>query len=542
MAKWDGIVIGAGPNGLVTAAYLAKAGLKISVLERRFELGGGLCSEQVTLPGFVHNTHAVYHPMVDYAPIFDDLELLKRFNVKFIHPPLVMAMPLLNGGSLGIFSDLNKTCESIAKFSKKDADTYRELYHQYDTAMRKFIGPATYIPAMPPLEQVAELQKSEIGSWVNEMAEKSPKELIDEHFENEHVKALMLYAACMWGLEYDQTGLGFLIPLYINRASNYRLCVGGSHYLASALSKVIYENGGRVTTAQKIKRVILKNGEATGVELADGEIIEADRFIVSSLDPEQTFINLIGEENLDPELAFSAKGWQWEEESLCVQHMALETAPQFTAASSEPLMNQAFIYVLGYETDEELIRHFEAVRKGEMIQSGYNCSFPSVLDPIEAPKTRKGQEEYTTGLISQIAPYELKDGGKDKWYNYKFKKEIAMQQLEILRRYAPNMTEENVFMRYMTTPVDIENKIWDMKRGSIKQGAYLTLQMGYNRPNQLCSRHRTPIKKFYVNGACTYSGGTLIYGPGYLAANAIAEDLGIKKWWKEPKIADDLTF
>jgi phytoene dehydrogenase-like protein len=535
MAKWDGIVIGAGPNGLVTAAYLAKAGLKISVLERRFELGGGLCSEQVTLPGFVHNTHAVYHPMVDYAPIFDDLELYTKYNVKMIHPQLVMAMPLLNGSSLGIYSDLDKTCASIAKFSKKDADTYRALYHQYDTAMKKFIGPATYIPAMPPLEQVAELQQSEIGAWINEMAEKSPKELVDEHFENEHVKALMLYAACMWGLEYDQTGLGFLIPLYINRASNYRLCVGGSHYLASALSKVIYANGGRVTTTQKIKRIILKNGEATGVELLDGEIIEADKFIVSSLDPEQTWLKLIGEEHIDPELAMSAKEWQWEEESLCVQHMALENAPQFTAAASEPLMNQAFIYVLGYESDEDLIKHFNAIRKGEMTQSGYNCAFPSVLDPIEAPKG------WATGLVSQIAPYSLKDGGAEKWYDYKFKKEVARQQLETLRRYAPNMTEENVFMNYMTTPIDIENKFWDMKKGGIKQGAYLTLQMGYNRPNQECSRHRTPIKKFYVNGASTYSGGTVIFGPGYLAANSIAEDLGIKKWWQEPKI-DDLKF
>jgi phytoene dehydrogenase-like protein len=536
MAKWDGIIIGAGPNGLVTGAYLAKAGLKVLLLEKRFELGGGLCSEQVTLPGFIHNTHAVYHSMVDCAPIFDDLELEKRYKVRFIHPPLVMAMPLSDGRSLGIYSDLDKTCESIGKFSKKDADTYREIYHQYDTAFRKFLAPATYIPAKAPLDQVTELQQTEVGRFVNEMTEKSPKEVIDELFENEHVKGLMLYAACMWGLEYDQTGLGFLIPLYINRASNYRLCVGGSHYLASALSKVIYENGGMVLTFQKIKKVIMQNGAATGVELDDGTLIEADKFIASSLDPEQTFLNLVGEEHLDPDLAFAVKGWQWEEESLCVYHMALEAPPQFTAASSDPMMNQAFIYVVGYETDDDLVKHWEAVKRGELIQSGFNCCFPSVLDPIEAPSG------YSTGLISQFAPYELKDGGAEKWYDYKFKQEVMRQQLENLRRYAPNMTEDNVLMKYITTPLDIENKLWDMKRGSFKQGAYLSLQMGYHRPNEFCSGHRTPIKNFYVNGASTHSGGTVIFGPGYLAANAIAEDLGIKKWWKEQTIAEDLTF
>jgi len=536
MAKYDGIIIGSGPNGLVTAAYLAKAGLKVLLLEKRFELGGGLCTEQVTLPGFLHNTHAVYHSMVDYAPIFQDLELEERYKVKFVHPPLVMAMPFSDGRFLGIYSDVERTCESIAQFSRKDAETYREIYHKYDTVMRTVIGPATYLPTMPPIEHIIEMQQTEVGRFIVEITEKSPKQVIDDLFENERVKAMMLYVTCMWGLEYDQTGLGFLIPLYINRASNYRLCVGGTHYLASALSKVIYENGGLVLTLQNIKKVLVQNGEATGVELEDGTIIEADKFVASSIDPEQTFLKLIGEEHLDEDLVASVKGWQWESESLFVLHMALEKAPQFAAASSDSLLNEAFIYVTGYETDEDFIQHWEAVKKGEIIQSGFNCCFPSVLDPIEAPPG------YHTGLISEIAPYELKEGGAGQWYNYKFKKEHARMLRDTLCRYAPNMTEENVFMQYITTPLDIENKLWDMKRGSIKQGAYLSLQMGNYRPNEYCSQHRTPIKKFYVNGACTYSGGTVIFGPGYLAANAIAEDLGIEKWWNMPMLAEDQTF
>ena len=154
MAKYDGIIIGTGPNGLVTAAYLAKAGLKVLLLEKRFELGGGLCTEQVTLPGFLHNTHAVYHSMVDYAPIFADLELEQRYKVKFVHPPLVMAMPFSDGRFLGIYSDVEKTCASIAQFSQKDAETYREIYHKYDTVMRTVIGPATYLPTMPPIDHI----------------------------------------------------------------------------------------------------------------------------------------------------------------------------------------------------------------------------------------------------------------------------------------------------------------------------------------------------------------------------------------------------
>ena len=105
-----------------------------------------------------------------------------------------------------------------------------------------------------------------------------------------------------------------------------------------------------------------------------------------------------------------------------------------------------------------------------------------------------------------------------------------------LRKYAPNMTEEKIRMVYISTPIDIENKFPDMVAGSIKQGQYHPLQMGYVRPNEECSTHRSPIKGLYMGGACTYPGGTVLLGSGYLVANAVAEDLKIKKWWSEPEM------
>ncbi|MDQ1285506.1 MAG: hypothetical protein QG663_920, partial [Thermodesulfobacteriota bacterium] len=115
--EYDGIILGAGPNGLTVAAYLAKAGLKILLLEKRFEAGGGLATEQVTLPGFLHNTHAVYMPMVDYAPPLKDFEdyLTKDYDLQFVSPSLVMAMPFADGTSLRLYQDVEKTCESIAQ-------------------------------------------------------------------------------------------------------------------------------------------------------------------------------------------------------------------------------------------------------------------------------------------------------------------------------------------------------------------------------------------------------------------------------------------
>ena len=119
--------------------------------------------------------------------------------------------------------------------------------------------------------------------------------------------------------------------------------------------------------------------------------------------------------------------------------------------------------------------------------------------------------------------------------NIKFKEELAWKRLEILQRYAPNMTKDKVMGLYVSTPADIANKFADMVEGAIKQGAYLPLQMGFNRPNDECSRHRTPVRNLYMAGACSYPGGLITFGPGYNAANAIAEDLHLEKWWKEPE-------
>lgn len=526
MAKYDVVVIGSGPNGLTAAAYLSKAGLKVLVLERKTESGGGLATEEVTLPGFLHNTHSIYHMMVDYAPAYQDLKLEEVYKVRYVHPPLQFAMPLRDGRALCIYTDLEKTCESIGRFSKHDADSYRENYHKFRRYMEDFLAPATYVPPISPIEQSALMDKSEMGREILDLSEKSPKEIVDGLYENEHVRAMMLYLACHWGLEYDVEGLGYLAILYMERATNYRLCVGGSHMLAQALGKIIHENGGVVLGSQRIKRIVLQDGTAKGVELKDGTIIEAEKAIISTIDPHQTFLTLVGERNLSKDFAERLQDWQWEKWSLFTVHLALEEAPSFSA----PGINDAFVYILGYETEADLINHWKAIERGELMEgAGFNCCFPSIHDPSQAPPER------CSGLISQMAPYKLKEG-VERWYNFRFKEALAEKCLATLQRYAPNMSLDKVLWKNTSTPLDIQNKFVDMVQGSLKQGGYTPLQMGYLRPNEDCSQNRTPVKNLYLGGASCHSGGLVVLGPGYLVANTVAEDLGVKKWWPEPEI------
>ncbi len=527
---YDIIIIGAGPNGLETGAYLAKAGLKVLLLEARHEVGGGLATEEVTLGGFLHNTHAVYMMMVDYAPVYQDFKFEEQYQCKHIYPSLQFAMPLSNGQSLCLYSDLEKTCQSIAKFSQKDAKSYRELHRLCAQAMEEFIGPATFLPPVPALDQVIKLQSSnsEAIRFMIEASEKTPKELIEEHFENEHVRAMMAYVGTHWGVAYDQAGLGYLVLLYINRATNYRMVAGGSHRAAQALHKAIHEAQGVVLDNEKPKRLIIEGGKAVGLELHDGDIVRATKAIISTVDPKQTFLDLVGEKNLTKDFADSIKGWQWEKHSLFTMQMALEEAPNFTAAANNPDINKAFVYVLGYENPDDYYKDCDRVDAGEISpKAAFNCCFPTVHDPIQAPKGRH------TGIISRFAPYNLKDGGAEKWYKLDFKEQVAQNCIETLSKYAPNMTKDKVMWKYLTTPIDLPNKFLDMVQGSYKQGQYHPLQMGYLRPNEECSSARTPIKNLYLGGSSNYPGGCVIWGAGYLAANAVADDIGLKKWWKE---------
>jgi phytoene dehydrogenase-like protein len=527
--KYDFIIIGGGPNGLCVAAYLSKAGQKVVVLERYFEVGGGLATEEVTLGGFYHNTHCIYHMMVDYAPPYQDLEL-DKYRCKYIFPDLQVVMPFPDGKALCLYKDVERSCNSIAKFSKKDAESYHEIYHKFKTYMHEFLAPGTYVKPLPTLDAVLGLEKTEIGKEISEYQPKSPKDIVFEHFENERVRALMLYLACHWGLEYDNGGLGFLVPLMLNRAVNSRLCMGGSHRLSNALSRVIQEPGqGHLRGSVRIKRIIVENGTAKGVELEDGTIYEAEKAVVSSIDPHQTFLQLVGEKNLSKDFADKVKNWHWEKWSLCSLHVALEEPPNFAAAASNPDINKAFMYVLGYETPDDVIHHFQAIEKREFTKTvAFNCAFPTVHDPSQAPSGRH------TGSMYEMAPYNLM-GNAEKWWDRKLREVHEEGFLATLRKYAPNLTRDKVLWTYFVAPLDFSNKYLNMVQGSFKQGAYEIFQMAYNRPNDECSCNRTPIKNLYVCGASVNPGGLVTFGPGYIAANTIAEDFGIKKWWTEPQ-------
>jgi len=285
-----------------------------------------------------------------------------------------------------------------------------------------------------------------------------------------------------------------------------------------------------VLTSQLIKRITVEGNRATGIEMTNGKVIEARQAVISTLDPHQTFLKLVGKENLENDMVEKTKLWKWDKWSLLTVHMALSEQPHFKVADSDPELDKALVYLIGIETVDDLLNHWKAIEEGDMEKlatSGFLASFPSLHDPLQAP------EGKCTGLISQMAPYNIKEG-TETMLRHKYKEELAAQRLATLQEYIPNITD-SMLWSYVSTPADVANKFSNMVAGSIKHGDYGPLQMGFLRPNEDCSHHRTPVEGLYVGGASSFSGGLVTFGPGYQVANSVAEDLGIQKWWPEPE-------
>lgn len=531
--KYDVVVVGAGHNGLTTAAYLARAGAKVLVVERRHETGGALVTEEFS--GYRFNLHANYMLMLDVAPPYQDLGL-EADGCVYIRPEAEASLLKKNGDALTLYADLERSVESIARFSKKDAARYREIYLDYKEIADAYLIPSTYGRPVGSAQLAATYMESELGQKILKVSEMTPAEICDSWgFETKELSALLLYLICMWGIDPKESNSSYLVPLYFNRLLNATLVKGGSHRLSSTLQKAGILAGMEVCENHEVKRFIVENGAVKGVEIAPTgtdeplQRIEA-RAVVTSTDPVTTFGQFIPEQEVAKRSKLclnTAKTWEWEQSSFFLCHLALRKRPNFKAEATDPGVAKSFIRVFGVETPEDVVRHIGEVMDKRLLHDVGHVTFTTDVDPGQAP--RETDPEGTVCRIEACVPYAPADGD---W------KTLGVQYgdrlIAALATYMTDFDPTTIVRRYDYTPVHIEMKIPQMKRGSFKHGAYIMTQMGYSRPNVQCSSYKTPIDNLYVCGASTFPGGMITFGGGYNAAKVVAEDLGLNVWWKEP--------
>lgn len=518
-SRWDAAVIGAGPNGLIAALYLSALGLKTIVLERRYEMGGGLATEEVLFPGNLTNTHAVYHMMTDYLPVLRDFPL-ERHGLIWIKPSWQAGILFSDGEGLLFGRMVQDSKDSVSGLTLAEGEQFEKVYRKWRRFVEEILAPATYTPPLPPLELAERFQRTLLGKEFLALSERSPLEVIDSHFSHPRLKAFLLYLIAMWGVDPEEPGMGFMVPLLIVRGTQKYYCYGGSHRFASALGREILARGGMILDNAEVVRIGVSQGRCEGVYLKDGRVILTP-VVLSSLPPTQTFFELIGEENLPQQARedlLPLKNWEWDPWSFFTLHLVLDHPPRFRHRDER--FSQAFMSIIGLEDDEDLLRYFRGLKTGEFSRPLGHFTCESLWDET---LSRTGK---TIAFLQVCAPYDY------PWEEKKGK--VEEDCLKLLNEYG----EFPVVGYHSETPREIEARLKSMVRGSIKHGAYTPLQMGYYRPCEACSSSRTPISGLYLCGASTYPGGLIIGGPGYICAQVVARDLDRRPPWNPPPFVE----
>ena len=502
---YDIVFAGAGHNNLVTAAYAARAGFKVVVLEAAARIGGDTTCEELTLPGFVHDPCATAHNLIQSNPLMRDNELgLDAHGLKYLHPDPVFTMPFLDGASITMWRDLERTAAEIARYSKPDAAAYSELLADWDL-MAPAINAERAEPPLPPAEAEARLGPRTLG-----IKRAVAIDVIKQRFQEEHVRAFFAWIAFMTLLPLDEpeTGIAAFSLVAGRQRFSWILPEGGSIRLPLALAGVIEENGGEIRTSKQVTHI-----SPGRVQTADGEEFVAGKAIVSTIHIKH-LPAIVGEENLPATYLAGVERWK-PNVTMFVSHYALSEAPSFHGhGRAQPAVTMGALESLA--SFDRMLSAFRAGRV-ELDEPVFLALTPTVIDPSRAPAAK-----HTFKVISFL-PYELADG-PERWDA--IKADVSARLFERLARYSPNLSRRIVLGEHVDSPLDLERRNAANWRGSCHGGANTPDQSGWFRPVEGWSSYRTPIEGVYQNGACTHPGGSVSGLPGRNCARVLLEDLG----------------
>ena len=528
-AEFDGIILGTGHNSLVLQAYLCRCGLRVLSLDRALVAGGGLATvENPRLPGFRHNIHSFFHRAVTMMPWYRDLEL-RRHGADYLEPELNVALILPDGRSLQWWTDFDRTVDSFAEFSLRDAATLKRWVEEFRPIVEQIILPEVQSPPLPPLRRSELLQRSALGRRFLEVSARTPLEFVQEEFENEVIRAGLLFFNGMREIDLQAPGFGHSIAAILAGRHKAQMCVGGSSRLAEALVEDIREHGGEIRTAVQPKAILTRKGRAIGVELSSGERIVAGAFIASGLNPQQTFLELLDAEAAPGSTREAAAGFRYNLIApLFSLNLALREPPRYTAAEQRPELNRAFMVILGLERMEQFYEMASAHERGEIPPPIMWGACPTLFDPGQAPPGRH------TAFMWEKLPYALHGDAK----NWDAEQEAhGRAMLAHWSRFAPNLADAGIVLDAFTrSPLDTERYLPNMCRGDLLVGSLSFGQVGYHRPFSGAGQYRSAVDGLYLCGGSTHPGGNITGLCGYNAAAVLASDLGLDLWWNPKQV------
>ncbi|MCP5094741.1 MAG: NAD(P)/FAD-dependent oxidoreductase [Chloroflexi bacterium] len=521
--KYDAIIIGGGHNGLITAAYLAKAGKEVLVLEKRYLVGGATVTEEI-FPGFKYTIFS-YVVSLLRPDIVRDLQLPKHGLT--ILPLESTLTPLLNGDYLYRDGDHHRSLRDIARHSQRDAGAYDE----YGRNMYFMAKAVKYMLSMIPPDPTGYNPKDwmellKMGRHFLGLGEEqlyllaklmtmSAADFLDQWFESDPLKGTMSASGIIGTyLGPRSPGTAYvLLHHYMGELDGafraWGFAKGGTGAVADAIASSAKSLGVEIRCNAGVSEVIVKNGRSVGVALENGDEIYAN-VVASSLDPKLTFLKLVDPKQLPTTLVDHIRKFNIRGSSGKV-NMALDALPDLTCMPG-PGRHLAGAISISPSIDY-IERAYDDAKYGEFAKRPYiDCILPSVIDPHMAPPGK-----HVMSCFVQYAPYDLNGGWTDE------KREaFGDTVVDTLSQYIPNL-KDIILHRQVLTPVDIEQQI-GISQGNIFHGELSLSQLFFLRPAPGYAKYRTPIKGYYQCGSGTHPGGGIMGAPGQLAAFEMLKD------------------
>ncbi len=530
--KYDVIVIGGGHNGLVNAAYLARAGRKVLVLERRHVLGGAAVTEEI-FPGFKYSVCS-YVVSLLRPEIIRELDL-PRHGLEIL-PLDGTFTPMPNGDHLWRVNDHAKTRREIARHSKLDAEAYDE-YGKAMIEMGRFVKPILNMTPPDPTSldprglmdllflgrRFQALNEDDKYNQVQLMT-MSAVDFLDQWFETDVLKATMSASGIIGTfLGVRSPGTAYvLLHHYMGEIDgafrSWGLSRGGTGAISNAIADAAREAGAEIRTEVAVSKIIVKDNAAVGVVLASGDYLTAD-IVSSSVDPNLTFLQMVGADNLPGEFVEDVRRYKYRGSSGKV-NLALDALPDFTAMpGAGPHLRGAVSISPGVGYME---RAYDDAKYGRYSRRPYiDMVIPSLTDPSVAPPGK-----HVMSCFVQYAPYHLKapsgDGQPASWDAAR--DAFGDTVIDTIAEYAPKI-RDIILHRQVLTPLDIERE-FGLTEGNIFQGELTLEQLFFLRPAPGWAQYRTPVKNLYMCGSATHPGGGIMGAPGRNAAKRIVKDTG----------------